>query len=472
MTNLEHLIDRDDARIAIVRPGEIVPRDGGCVLLWVQRAQRASGNHAANVAIELGNELRLPVVAAFCLVDDYPRASYRAYRFMAEGLAELPAGFAARGAGWTLRMGDPAEVIPQLAREGRAVAVISDLAPTRPERRWKESVAGLLDVPMALVDADVVIPTALTPNLEWAPRTIRPKLQRHYERFIAPIPEPAAAVISDVCETPDPIALIDQLQIDRSVPPSPTLHGGQAAARARLDRFLEDNLHNYDVDRNRAHLDRSSRLSPWLHYGQISPVEIAWRAQEEADEGKRAGLDMYLDELIVQRELAINFALHEPNYDRYEGLPDWGRKTLDAHRHDPRPHDYSLEQLEAGATHDRLWNAAQRQLIHEGYLPNRLRMYWAKQLPYWTRSPEEAFEIAMTLNDRYFVDGRDAAGYAGIAWSIGGRHDRPFPPNKPVLGLVRPMGMGAMKRTMDVDAYISTIESATGSGSEQRRLFG
>ncbi|MDQ3443432.1 MAG: deoxyribodipyrimidine photolyase, partial [Chloroflexota bacterium] len=196
-------------------------------------------------------------------------------------------------------------------------------------------------------------------------------------------------------------------------------------------------------------------LSPYLHYGQISPVEIALAI--DGSSAPAEAKDSFVDELIIQRELSINFVLHNSEYDRYAGLPDWGKKSLAEHAGDAREHEYSRGELEQAATHDDLWNMAMTQMIHEGWLPNRLRMYWGKQIALWSVSSEAAFRNAVYLNDRYFLDGRDANSYGNIGWCIGGRHDRPFGPERPVTGLVRPMGIGAMKRTFDVNAYITAI---------------
>jgi deoxyribodipyrimidine photo-lyase len=278
--------------------------------------------------------------------------------------------------------------------------------------------------------------------LEWAPRTIRPKIGRLLDRYLVPIGDPRVQVPSTLCEAPDPFTLISGLALDNSVGPAPHLRGGQRYARERLARFVTSHLPSYEVDRNRAEIDGSSRMSPYLHFGQIAPLEVALTALRAlSDEEHAAARASFLNELVVQRELTINFALRQPGYDMYDGaVPDWGKRTLAKHAGDLRPERYSRAELEEGRTHDPLWNAAQRQMVHEGYMPNRLRMYWAKQVLFWTGAPEEAYATVVALNDRYFVDGRDAAGYAGIAWSIGGRHDRPFPPERPIAGLVRPMG--------------------------------
>jgi deoxyribodipyrimidine photo-lyase len=309
--------------------------------------------------------------------------------------------------------------------------------------------------------------------------------------FLDPIADPPAAVsgeLSALRSGPRPLAALETFEIDRSVGPSPTIRGGRAGAGA--GSTCSWGRGRTATPRAAVHKPEpaaQSGLSPFLHYGQVGPVEVA-----RAAIGRRVGeagwlgprgfarfgpepavddepLAMFLDELVTQRELAVNFALRNLAFDRYEGLPEWGRATLEVHADDPRPIRYERRTIEFGETGDRLWNAAQRQLVFEGSMPNRLRMYWAKQLLYWTASPREALELALALNDRYQLDGRDPNGYAGVAWSIGGRHDRPFPPKKPVLGLIRPMGLKGMRQKFDLEAYIARVEGPDrrgGAGAE------
>ena len=453
MPVLSSLISCGDPRVALLRDGDIAER--GPVLLWVQRAQRATGNLAANLAISLANDLGRPVVAVFCLVPAFPGATHRAYHFMAEGLRELPDAFAKRSVGWELRVGEPHDVIPALARDLNAAVIVTDQNPLRVGLAWRSRVADALTIPLVAVDTDVVVPSSLFPKEEWAARTIRPKINRIRHDYLTPIPTTRAKERSAHRAGPDPLDTIAALDLDRSVGPSPTMTGGSSQAKARLRRFVDGPLARYDTDRNRPNVEGGSRMSAYLHFGQIGPIEIALAVLDAGGDGvPDTAVDGYLDELITQRELAINFALRNPNYDRFDGIPDWGKKTLAEHAADPRPVIYDRETLDAAETDDPLWNASQRQMAREGYMPNRLRMYWAKQILRWSPSAEEAFETTVWLNDRYFLCGRDAAGYSNISWSVGGRHDRPFPPNKPILGLVRPMGMGAMRRTFVVAAYI------------------
>lgn len=482
LVDLDHLVPEDDPWSEILRHRPI-PDEAQCVLLWVQRAQRATENRAANLAVKIANQLGLPVVALFVLTPGYPGAALRHYQFMAEGLAELPAAFEKRGIAWTLRIGDPPSLVPGAAQNVGAAVVVTDMDPLRIGRGWKAAVAEDLNIPMVAVATDSVVPPSAFPKLEYAPRTIRPKLWR----LVAADPEllsaiPTARVKASLLQVnpgPDALEAVKQLNLAASLAPS-DLRGGAEAVRTVLNAFISQRLENYPNRRNPLDQGQTSRLSAYLHFGQISPLAVVRAAIEarvddaawEAPKGKAQigqghavvddPLQSFLDEVVTQRELGINFCLREPAYDTWEGLPEWGQRTLLEHLEDPRPAIYSLEQLESGETGDALWNAAQRQMVHQAYMPNRLRMYWAKHLLYWTKHPEDALEIATDLNDRYQLDGRDANGYANIAWAIGGRHDRPFPPRKPILGLIRPMSARGLARTFDTASYIARVEEATG----------
>jgi deoxyribodipyrimidine photo-lyase len=226
---------------------------------------------------------------------------------------------------------------------------------------------------------------------------------------------------------------------------------GEKAAAAILDHFLAKKLSAYESKRNDPTEDGVSNFSPYLHFGQISAQRVALEVQKKRV--KKESKDGFLEELIVRRELSDNFCFYNPDYDRFTGFPEWAQKTLNEHRGDKREYLYSLEQFEAGKTHDDLWNAAQMEMVHRGKMHGYLRMYWAKKILEWTASPEEALEVAILLNDKYELDGRDANGYVGIAWSVGGVHDRAWN-ERPIFGKVRYMSYGGCKRKFKVKTYI------------------
>jgi deoxyribodipyrimidine photo-lyase len=215
-------------------------------------------------------------------------------------------------------------------------------------------------------------------------------------------------------------------------------------------------------------MDGQSGLSPYLHFGQLSPQRLAWLVARSVLPAEAK--DPFLEELIVRRELADNFCLFEPFYDQFAGFPDWARTTLNQHRQDKREYLYSLADLEAGTTHERLWNACQRDLIRNGRLHGYLRMYWAKKILEWTADPETALEYAITLNDRYSLDGRDPNGYAGIAWSIGGVHDRAWR-ERSVFGKIRYMNIAGCRRKFDVDGYINSVDKRDIRATEQSGII-
>jgi deoxyribodipyrimidine photo-lyase len=228
---------------------------------------------------------------------------------------------------------------------------------------------------------------------------------------------------------------------------------GESAAHRALAGFLDQRLEGYATDRNDPNRNGQSGLSPYLHFGHLAPQRVALAV---AAGGTPDDRDAFLEELIIRRELSDNFCWYNNRYDQVEGFPDWARKTLDRHRADPREYRYSRGALERGETHDRLWNAAQKEMVLTGKMHGYLRMYWAKKILEWSGSPEEALAAAIFLNDRYELDGRDPNGYAGIAWSIGGVHDRPWG-ERPVFGMVRYMNYNGCARKFDVPGYIGRI---------------
>ncbi len=416
-------------------------RPGAFVLYWMQQSQRAEHNPALEYAIGLANLQRLPLVVAFGLTETFPDATARAYAFMVEGLIETRAALRARGCGFVLRLGDPPDVALEVARTG-AAAVVTDRGYLRIQREWRRRLATALDVALFEVEGDVVVPVeTASDHEEFAARTLRPKLLRLRDRFLRPAPrlQPLAVTRAPMLAGEEPVDSATALRLirtDSSVPPAPDFRGGRSAARALLRRFTNEHLAAYADERSDPAGAYASRLSPYLHFGQISPVEIARTVQ--AASAPVAAQEAFLEQLIVRRELSMNFTHFNDAYDCWDGLPTWARETLEAHAADPRAFVYDAEAWDEGRTHDPLWNDIQHRLRREGWLPNMQRMYWGKKILEWSASPREAFEIAMRLNHRYELDGRDPNGFAGVAWCFG-KHDRPWPA-RPVFGTVRSMG--------------------------------
>ena len=453
-----------EPRVRVLKTGDLDP-SAQCVLCWVQRAQRGRDNAAIDRAIELGNTLRLPVIALFALTASYPGAQRRHYRFLLEGLVDVRDELQERGVPLVVRLGSPDEVVPRFAAEVAAAIVVGDENPVRIAEVWRRSIASALRVPFLLVDADVVVPSSLFPREEFAARTLRPKIHRVWHDYLKPPANPAA----HLRWAPKRIPPSEPLDVERLLTRLGVggagdvagYRGGSREARTRLLRFLNDRLPRYADDRNEPAADANSELSAHLHFGHIGPLTIALAVL--SSEAPRAAVDAYLEELIVRRELAINFVARNPQYDSLAGCPAWAIDTLARHAADARPVLYNARQLEAAGTHDPLWNAAQKEMMLTGRTQGYLRMYWAKKILEWSPDAETAFDVALELNDRYEMDGRDPNGYTGVAWAIGGKHDRPWP-ERPIFGTVRFMSYESTRRKFDSDAYIRRVTAIERGG--------
>lgn len=448
---------QDLARVRVARAGEPTA-EGDCVLYWMERSQRGRDNAALNLAIEWGNALNRPVLTVFALDPHDPKAQRRQDRFLLDGLVDVRSDLQARGVPLILRVGEPSEVVLALAAETRPALVVGDENPLREARAWRAKVADRLTAPFRIVDADVVVPSSLFPKDEWSARTFRVKLHKVWDAFLKPISNPKAKIAWSEEKLPrgepiDPSVLIDRLG-SGGAGEIADYRGGSVEAARRLDRFLRERLFRYASDRNEPTPPATSELSAHLRFGQIGPLTVALAVR--SSDAPRESIDAFLEELIVRRELAINFVARNPDYDSPKGRPRWACETLRAHRGDPRTHLYSLDRFEAAETHDPLWNAAQTEMVVTGRMHNYLRMYWAKKILDWSPDAETAFEIALDLNDRYEMDGRDPNGYEGIAWAIGGKHDRPWP-ERPVFGTVRFMSFESTRKKFDSAAYIERV---------------
>jgi deoxyribodipyrimidine photo-lyase len=443
-----------DAR---VRPLADPPaRDGRFVLYWMQQSQRAAGNHALEYAVQRANALGLPVRVGFGLTDGYPEATWRHYRFMLEGLAQTAGDLEARGIPFVLRQGSPPEVALALARG--AAEIVCDRGYLRHQRQWRHQVAAAASCPVTEVESDAVVPVAAaSTRAEVGARTLRPRLSRRLDEFLVPLRQTPLANRGGAAEArgdrlDDLDGLLDGMRIDRSVPPVSSLFpGGAAAARARLQAFVRQVLSRYADQRGRPEAAAVSHLSMYLHFGQISPIEVALAARKAGDAG------VFLEELIVRRELGINFVTYTEDYDGWRAVPAWARATLARHARDPRPALYTREQMETAATADPYFNAAMREMTLTGYMHNQMRMYWGKKILEWTAEPEAAHATALALNNRHLLDGRDPSSFANVAW-IFGLHDRPWP-ERPVFGTVRSMTAGGLERKSAIREYVAQVDA-------------
>lgn len=426
---------------------------GRYVLYWMQQAQRAWGNHALAYAVGRADELGVPLKVVFGLTDRYPEANLRHYRFMLEGLRETAAELARRGIDFSLKRGQPPAVA--LAASERAAMVVCDRGYLLHQRRWRDELADRCAVSVVEVESDVVVPVEeASAKAEYAARTIRPKILSKLGQYLTPLEERSPRRAMNKVEAVDVKATLASLKVDRSVGASRRFVGGTPQARERLRRFIGQGLGRYAQGRSEPAAGIASGLSPYLHFGQISPVEIALAIRgADAAEADRAA---FLEELIVRRELACNFVAHTPEYWTYGAMPAWARRSLKSHGRDGRARVYTREELEAAQTDDPYWNAAMREMVQSGYMHNHMRMYWGKRIIGWKRRPEEAFADMLYLNNKYFLDGRDPNSYAGVGWCFG-LHDRPWK-QRPVFGQIRYMNAAGLERKFDMDAYVRFVE--------------
>jgi deoxyribodipyrimidine photo-lyase len=436
------------------------------VLYWMQMYKRASYNHALTFAICKTNELGLPLVVYEGLKYYYPWANDRIHTFILEGVEEKRREFEQLGIRYVFYLqkddASPKHTVARLAKD--AACIVTDDYPCFIIPEHNRRIAGRSPVSVFAVDSNGVIPMAKFEKEEYAAYTVRPKIKKLLPDHLKPFEEEPVEVEGSRIEVdcPDTIvtrgniaALVAECDIDHSVKPSQMYRGGTVNGRARLKKFVDEILPDYETARNKPDRDGSSRLSAYFHFGFLSPLEVALAVQSAG--APQASKDAYLEELIVRRELSFNFTLRNPDYDSLASLPAWVQKTMREHIDDHRQFTYSLEQLENGETHDELWNATQREMVATGAMHNYVRMLWGKNVIAWSPTYETAFETLVHLNNKYALDGRDPNSYAGILWCFG-KHDRPWM-ERPVFGTIRYMTSGSTGKKFDSKKYIEWTAS-------------
>lgn len=468
--------------------------EGEYVLYWMTSHRRAGWNFALQRAVEWCTRLRRPLVVLEALRAGYPFASDRFHRFVLEGMADNAAAFAARGVVHLPyvepRRGAAAGLLAHLAED--ACAVVTDEAFGSFLPGLAPAALGSVRVHFEAVDSNGLLPVRAPGRSFTAARFFRLYLQRelrpHLEFPLADplarraFPELSQKRAASLTGRRWPLATkallagrgLEALPIRHDVGPVAGMRGGAVAAAEALDLFL-GRLDRYGEDRNHPDLDATSRLSPWLHFGHLSAHQVfarvakreGWTSDRLATKamggargwwGMSGSAEDFLEELVTWRELGFNFAAHRDDPTDFSSLPTWAQQTLRKHAKDPRPHCYDRTALEEARTHDALWNAAQRQLVREGRIHNYLRMLWSKKVLEWSRSPEEALQTLLVLNDRYALDGRDPNTASGVLWAFG-RYDRAWGPERPIFGTVRYMSSDATVRKVRVKQYLARFSA-------------
>ncbi|TFG27973.1 deoxyribodipyrimidine photo-lyase [Candidatus Thorarchaeota archaeon] len=437
---------------------DVENKSGKYVLYWMQAAQRTEFNHALEYAVRFSNSHKQPIVVTFCLVDQYPMANVAQYRFMLEGLAEVKKALEYQNILFQIVHGTPKRVIPKVAEDASLVVVDRDYQ--RMQRQWRSEVATSLDCSLHQVETNVIVPIeTASPKEEYTAGTLRPKIHRILEDYLVPlrnqrIKYPSEGISFDGIDLNDIETVLQKIKARKGGTQQIPLKGGTSQAKKHLKKFISQDLNVFADLRNDPAKDRLSNMSPYLHFGQISPLQIALEIQRTVS----PGTESFLEELIVRRELSMNFVFYNQNYDNFESLPNWAKETLELHSFDNREYSYSYAELEQGRTHDPYWNAAQREMTTRGKMHGYMRMYWGKKILEWSDSPHEAYYTCVRLNDTYELDGRDPNGYAGVAWCFG-KHDRAWS-ERQIFGKVRYMNDNGLRRKFDIERYVERVSNS------------
>lgn len=431
--------------------------NNGPVIYWMSRDQRAQNNWALLYAQEQALSLKVPLTVIFCLSASFLGATAVQYRFMLENLRTVSTDLEAKNIKFHILVGEPSTVLANYISQEKSAMLITDFDPLLCKRQWKRSVIERVSVSVFEVDAHNVIPCWVASHRqEYGAYTLRPKIHRLLPTYLDPYPILLKHPFTNPASCTE--ILWDTLlkEYGGSTDPLPPFapSSGEASAQAKLSEFITLGLGRYDDLRNDPSLCGQSGLSPYLHFGQISAQHAALSILKSGE--LKTHQDVFLEELIIRRELADNFCYYNENYDNVKGFPAWAQETLSNHLHDERPYLYNRSILENAQTHDPAWNAAQQQMVLTGSMHGYMRMYWAKKILEWSSSPDAAMQTALYLNDRYELDGRDPNGYAGIAWSMGGVHDRAWS-ERAVFGKIRYMNYAGLRRKFAVENYINKI---------------
>ncbi|KAK9505830.1 hypothetical protein O3M35_009804 [Rhynocoris fuscipes] len=446
------------SRVKILSSTEDVPENTKGILYWMTREGRVQDNWSLLFAQRLALKYKVSLHVCFCLRPKFMDATIRHYKFLLKGLQEVHADLKALNIPFHLFICKEAtDTITSFVKENGIGCVVIDFSPLRLPKEWANNLKEALpkNVPLCQVDGHNIVPCwVASDKLEYSARTIRKKISDRLDEYLTEFPAVMKHPYSEnKTEDIDWIAAENSLEVDMTVGEVDWAKPGYRAGMQTLYEFCEKRLQNFSQKRNDPLANALSNLSPWFHFGHIS-VQRCILYVKQFKTKHTESVNAFCEEAIVRRELADNFCYYNDKYDSIEGAYEWARITLDKHRTDKRQYVYSEKELEESHTHDDLWNSAQIQLVKEGKMHGFLRMYWAKKILEWTISPEEGLRIALYLNDKYSLDGRDPNGFVGCMWSICGVHDQGWR-EREIFGKIRYMNYEGCKRKFDVPAFVA-----------------
>lgn len=441
---------------------------GEYVVYWMQQSQRIHYNHALNYAVDIANKNNLPLVVYFALYGSYPEANERSYAFMLEGLVDVKNWLERLGVNFVFRIGEGHKVIFDYLEH--AHTLVMDYGYLRHQKAWrkeivKRSIDDGMNLSIDMIDTDMIVPVEVaSTKQEYGAYTIRPKLMKMYHSYRDMNPLPVLINKTNLFfqsddDLKDLYRCLLKIDIDHKVSKSTYFKGGYIEASKIISHFIYHGLNEYK-DRNDPSDPKISHMSMYLHFGQISSMEIIERIMFAAQQHHvdQASVDAFVEQILVRRELAYNYVTYNEGYDQFDQMTQpWAYETMKIHNKDQRPYLYTIKDYELFRTHDEAFNAAMIEMIVTGYMHNYMRMYWAKKIIEWSPSFKEAYETILYLNNKYFIDGRDANSYAGVAWCFG-NHDRAWT-EREVFGKLRYMNFEGLKRKFNIQKYIDQMKS-------------
>jgi len=445
----------DPHRIRLLSKTDIIKK--GPIVYWMSRDQRVADNWALLYAQKIAFEIKQPLCVVFCLIPSFLGAQLWHYDFMLQGMREIEATLTKLHICFEIVMEDPVQAITTYVKKNDIGALVTDFSPLTIVQTWKKKIKKSIKVPFFEVDAHNIVPCFFASDKqEYSAYTFRHKMEKLIPHFLTEFPSVQEDKYAhEKSKKINWQNIYNFLKIDKSIEFFSLCTSGEKAAQKALQDFIKKRLNVYQQYHNDPTKDAQSNLSPYLHLGQLSAQRIALEIKKlRQDKNTQA----FLEELIIRKELSDNFCFYNKKYTSTTSFSLWAKKTLKKHTKDKREYLYTLKQFEDAHTHDPLWNAAQKEMMITGKMHGFMRMYWAKKILEWTKSPKEALKIAVYLNDKYSLDGRDPNGYVGILWSVGGIHDRAFKERK-IFGKIRYMNYDGCKRKFDVDLYIKMIEN-------------